>query len=194
MKALVLVMFVATSAYAPAYAGSISASFGEVSPERAEDTAREGGQTPPAQQPPAQPAPPAAAPQKSAPESAPTPPPNYQYAPDGRRDPFTSLVNRGTETTPQGRRDVARVRPQGLGGIAVDEVVVRGIMQSRGGWVAMIASPSGRTYSIRPGDRLFDGSVRAITPQAVILMQEVNDPLLLEKQREVRKFLRAEVK
>ena len=166
MKALVLVMIVATSAYA---------------------------QTP-APQPPAQPAPPAAAAQKSAPESAPTPPPNYQYTPDGRRDPFTSLVNRGTETTSQRGRDVARVRPQGLGGIAVDEVVVRGIMQSRGGWVAMIASPSGRTYSIRPGDRLFDGSVRAITPQAVILMQEVNDPLLLEKQREVRKFLRGEVK
>ena len=39
-----------------------------------------------------------------------------------------------------------------------------------------------------------DGTIRAITNQAVVLMQEVNDPLSLEKQREVRKSLRAEVK
>jgi hypothetical protein len=72
----------------------------------------------------------------------------------------------------------------------VDEVVVKGIVQSRGGWMAMIGSTSGKTYSIRPGDRLMDGNVRTITPQAVVLMQQVNDPLSLEKQREVRKYLR----
>jgi hypothetical protein len=123
-------------------------------------------------------------------DGAPTPASNYTYELDGRRDPFVSLVNRGSESgTPS-----TRVRPEGAAGILVDEVVVRGIVQSRGGYVAMIGSPSGRTYSIRPGDRLLDGSVRAITPQAVVLMQEVNDPLSLQKQREVRKFLRAEVK
>jgi Tfp pilus assembly protein PilP len=123
-------------------------------------------------------------------DGAPTPAANYTYEPDGRRDPFVSLVNRGSESGTAS----TRVRPEGAAGILVDEVVVRGIVQSRGGYVAMIGSPSGRTYSIRPGDRLLDGSVRAITPQAVVLMQEVNDPLSLQKQREVRKFLRAEVK
>jgi hypothetical protein len=54
----------------------------------------------------------------------------------------------------------------------------------------MIGSTSGKTYSIRPGDRLMDGTVRAITAQAVVLMQQVNDPLSLDKQREVRKYLR----
>lgn len=58
----------------------------------------------------------------------------------------------------------------------------------------MIGLPSGRSYTVRPGDRLMDGTVRTITAQAVVLMQEVNDPLSLEKQREVRKFLRGEVK
>jgi hypothetical protein len=33
-----------------------------------------------------------------------------------------------------------------------------------------------------------------VTAQAVILLQDVNDPLSLEKQREVRKYLRGEVK
>lgn len=136
-----------------------------------------------------QPAAPAAS--GNATESLPTPPANFEYQPDGRRDPFVNLVNRGTDargTAPVG------ARPDGAAGIAVDEVVVRGILQSRGGWIAMIAAPTGRTYTIKPGDRLLDGSVRTINAQSVVIMQEVNDPLSLEKQREVRKFLRGEVK
>jgi Tfp pilus assembly protein PilP len=127
----------------------------------------------------------------AAPKSVgPTPPADYAYDPADRRDPFLSLINRGTDA-----RGVAKTtRPEGLPGLTVEEVVVRGIVQSRGGWVAMVAAPSGRTYTIRPGDRLMDGNVRAITGQAVVLMQEVNDPLSLEKQREVRKVLRGEVK
>ena len=123
-------------------------------------------------------------------DAPPTPPANYAYAPDGRRDPFVSLINRGatSQKTPTG------VRAEGPGGILVEEVAVRGIFQSRGTWVAMIAAPTGRTYSIRAGDRLMNGSVRTIDAQAVVLMQEVNDPLSLEKQREVRKYLRGEVK
>lgn len=124
-------------------------------------------------------------------DAPPTPPSGYTYAPDGRRDPFVSLVNRGST----GSKTAARGdRVEGIGGVLVDEVAVRGIYQTRGTWVAMIAAPTGRTYSIRAGDRLMDGSVRTINAQAVVLMQEVNDPLSLEKQREVRKFLRGEVK
>lgn len=167
----------------PAFArGASLASFGGASQERVADLGDDGQA--PAPSAPAPKPPPAT-------EAAPTPPPNYAYSPAGRRDPFVSLVNRGTGSSagmPGG------TRPEGVAGILVDEVVVRGIMQSRGNWVAMIGTPSGRTYSVRPGDRLMDGSVRAITAQAVVLMQEVNDPLSLEKQREVRKYLRGEVK
>lgn len=141
------------------------------------------------------PAPKATAPATPATQSSgptpPTPPQNYAYDPETRRDPFVSLVNRGVDSRTGATKGT---RPEGLGGVAVEEVTVRGIVQSRGGWVAMIAAPTGRSYTIRPGDRLLDGSVRTINGQAVILMQEVNDPLSLEKQREVRKFLRAEVK
>jgi Tfp pilus assembly protein PilP len=125
-------------------------------------------------------------------ESAPSPPPNFQYSPEGRRDPFVSLINRGTSDARTTR--TATARADGLPGIMVDEVVVRGIVQTRGGWVAMIGAPNGRTYTARPGDKLMDGHVQTISPQIVILMQAVNDPLSLEKQREVRKYLRGEVK
>ena len=85
-------------------------------------------------------------------------------------------------------------RPEGIAGVMVDEVALRGIVQSQGAFVAMISAPNGRTYTVRQGDRLMDGAVRAINGQSVVMMQEVNDPLSLQKQREVRKQLRGEVK
>jgi Tfp pilus assembly protein PilP len=137
-----------------------------------------------------QPASPPPAPLIPSQEAPPTPLPGYAYESENRRDPFLSLVNRGSDARPAARGD----RPEGLPGILVEEVVVRGILQTKSGWIAMIGMPSGRTHTVRPGDRLMDGSVRTINAQAVVLMQEVNDPLSLEKQREVRKFLRGEVK
>ena len=43
----------------------------------------------------------------------------------------------------------------------------------------MISGPSGKMYTVRPGDRLFDGTMRTITADAVIIQQQVNDPLSL---------------
>ena len=57
-------------------------------------------------------------------------------------------------------------RPTASAGIGIGELVLRGLVESRGGWLAMIGTPSGKTYSIRPGDRLFDGNVTAITADA----------------------------
>jgi Tfp pilus assembly protein PilP len=132
------------------------------------------------------------APAPSAVDSAPTPAPNYAYAPASRRDPFVDLFNRGD--TDAARALHPAVRPEGIGGILVDEVVVRGVLQGRAGWIAMVGGPSGRTYTVRAGDRLMDGNVRAIDATSVILVKEVHDPLSVEKQREVRKYLRGEVK
>ena len=47
-----------------------------------------------------------------------------------------------------------------------------------------------KTYIVRSGDKLLDGTVRTITADAMVILQQVNDPLSLEKQREVRKLLR----
>lgn len=150
--------------------------------------------TAPAQPPPPAPAPsaPAAPAAPAAPrDSPPAPPPDYRYAPEGRRDPFVSLVNRGTDAS--GSRPLG-TRPEGLEGVLVEEAAVRGILESRGGYFAILAAPNGRTYTARPGDRLLDGSISRIDAGVVVFLQEVNDPLSLDKQREVRKPLRPEVK
>ena len=71
------------------------------------------------------------------------------------------------------------------------EISVRGVMQSRGLLVAMIQGPDNKTYIVHQGDKLLDGTIKAITPQGLIVIQEVNDPLSLVKQREIRKLLRS---
>jgi len=132
------------------------------------------------------PAPNAANPNAAAkPPATPAPPDNYSYDPSGRRDPFVSLLGTGLETKPTGKR------AEGVPGLAVSEISVRGVMQSRGGLVAMVQGPDNKTYVMHTGDKLIDGTVKAVTPQGLVIVQEVNDPLSLVKQREVRKLLRS---
>jgi Tfp pilus assembly protein PilP len=135
---------------------------------------------------PAQPTPAAPATAAPAPPTS-TPPPqeSYTYRADGRRDPFQSLVGIGTETRATGRRG------EGPSGMTLGEVSVRGILQSKGSLVAMIQGPDNKTYIVHQGDKLADGTIKTITPQGLVVTQEVNDPLSLVKQREVRKMLRS---
>lgn len=110
---------------------------------------------------------------------------DFTYRPDGRRDPFTSLVGSGTDTSVTGRKG------EGLAGFAVGEISVRGIMQSRGLLIAMVHGPDDKTYLIHQGDKLADGVVKNVTPQGLVVVQDVSDPLSVQKHREVRKLLRS---
>ena len=109
----------------------------------------------------------------------------YTYQPEGRRDPFVSLVGTGTEP------HVTSKRGDGAAGMTLAEISVRGIVQSRGELVAMVQGPDNKTYIVHQGDKLADGTIKTITPQGLVVIQEVNDPLSLVKQREVRKLLRS---
>jgi len=75
--------------------------------------------------------------------------------------------------------------------MTVGEISVRGILESKGGLVAMIQGPDNKTYIVHTGDKLLDGSIKSITAQGLIVIQDVNDPLSLVRQREVRKLLRS---
>ena len=55
----------------------------------------------------------------------------------------------------------------------------------------MIQGPDNKTYVVKAGDRLMDGTVKSIVQDAVVFSQDVNDPLSLVKQKEIRKSLRS---
>jgi Tfp pilus assembly protein PilP len=118
------------------------------------------------------------------PDTTPKPatPESYSYDPAGRRDPFMNLL--GTGGGPTSRKG------EGPSGIAVAEISVRGVLQSRNGLIAMVQGPDNKTYIVHQGDKLLDGSIKTITAQGLVIEQDVNDPLSVVKQREVRRLLR----
>ena len=73
----------------------------------------------------------------------------------------------------------------------INEVSVKGIVRNTSGFVALIQGPDNKTYVVKAGDRLMDGTVKSIVQDAVVFSQDVNDPLSLVKQKEIRKALRS---
>ena len=143
------------------------------------------GQQPAQPAKPAAPAPGAAAPaQPEKKQDLPVVDPAYVYEPAGRRDPFISLLGRGQEGNP------TATRPAGLPGLLIGEVTVKGVLKDRAGFIALLQAPDRKTYNVRVGDKLFDGTVKSINQEKVVFSQDVNDPLSLVKQREVPKPVR----
>ena len=136
----------------------------------------------PAQTAPAPAPPPVAGQPPAKPAEAPTP---FTYNPEGRRDPFVSLLGRGSDPKGTG------VRPPGVPGLLINEVSIKGIVRNSVGFVALIQGPDNKTYVVKAGDRLMDGTVKSIIQDAVVFSQDVNDPLSLVKQKEIRKTLRS---
>lgn len=104
----------------------------------------------------------------------------YRYDPQGRRDPFRSLVG----PTPKVSRENA---PPGPAGFLIDEMDLQGVVRSRQGLMAMVNGPDNNGYLLKQGDKVFDGEVVRITPTSVVFRQEVNDPTRIERFREVVK-------
>jgi Tfp pilus assembly protein PilP len=165
MRLLVLLALVTTAAALPSVARAQTPAAGAVKPA-----------VPPATAAPSGPA-----------SSTPPQPEPYVYNPEARRDPFLSLLGSGGDT----RGSAPSRRGDGAAGMLVAEVSVRGVLQSRGELVAMIQGPDNKTYIVRKGDKLLDGTIKSVTAQGLIVVQEVNDPLSLVKQREVPKLLRS---
>ena len=111
----------------------------------------------------------------------------FTYTADGRRDPFVALL-RGSGSAVLATTET--VRASGLAGLDTAEVTLRGVLMSQGGYVAMVKGNDEKTYIVRAGDRLADGTIRAITSRMLVIAQQVKEPLSRISEREVRKMLR----
>jgi Tfp pilus assembly protein PilP len=106
----------------------------------------------------------------------------YRYDPQGRRDPFRSLIGPSPKLEPG-------ARPPGVPGFLIDELKLSGIFKTREGLTAMVTGPDNKGHLLRAGQKVLDGEVIRVTATGVVFRQEVNDPTRIERFREVVKDL-----
>jgi hypothetical protein len=96
-----------------------------------------------------------------------------------RRDPFESLV---------GRQNKAPTNlPPGKLGLQVSTLRLDGIVSSPNGMIAVVSNPQARTYFLREGDRLYDGSVEKISMDGVSFHEEGKDAFGKPVEHQVNK-------
>ena len=101
-----------------------------------------------------------------------------------RRDPFESLIGRQ-----QGKR--APNLPPGKAGLQVSTLRLDGVVKAPNGMIAVVSNPQARTYFLREGDHLYDGSVEKITMDGVSFHEEGKDAFGKPVERQVNKRLYA---
>src|SRR6267378_2114708 len=97
-----------------------------------------------------------------------------------RRDPFESLIGRQ-----QGKG--APNLPPGKAGLQVSTLRLDGIVKAPNGMIAVVSNPQARTYFLREGDHLFDGSVEKISMDGVSFHEEGKDAFGKPMERQVNK-------
>ena len=96
-----------------------------------------------------------------------------------RRDPFESLIGRQNKTV--------AVLPPGKAGLQVSTLRLDGIVKAPNGMIAVVSNPQARTYFLREGDHLYDGSVEKISMDGVSFHEEGKDAFGRPVERQVNK-------
>jgi hypothetical protein len=95
-----------------------------------------------------------------------------RYTSGGRRDPFLSpiapkkKVENLDEELPRGQQ------PPGIGGMYMAQVKLLGVVAGEGAPTAIFQGTDKRAYFLLEKDKLFDGYVKKIEPDSVILIRE----------------------
>ena len=97
-----------------------------------------------------------------------------------RRDPFESLLGRQSSKAPANL-------PPGKLGLQVSTLRLDGIVRAPNGMIAVVSNPQSRTYFLREGDRLYDGSVEKISMDGVSFHEEGKDAFGKPVERQVNK-------
>ncbi len=101
-----------------------------------------------------------------------------------RRDPFRAIVVKKAEA------EIPAQLPPGKAGLVIGQLQVQGIARSIDGtWIAVVDNNTNRAYFLREGDKLYNGTVSAISPDHVVFMEETTDARGQKSTREVVKRL-----
>jgi len=99
---------------------------------------------------------------------------------DGRRDPFLSpVVNSATgPACSTGKRC-----------LEIDQIVVRGVVKSDNGMIAVVVNALNKAYFLKENDPVYNGYVLKITGDSVVFKETYQDKLGKEFTREIVKKL-----
>ncbi len=110
------------------------------------------------------------------------PPGEFVYRPEGRRDPFVSLLR---------SRNVRAKREtlHGLAGLMIDEVDLSGIAFANGRFHVLLTGPDGRPYKVGLGTKLYDGEITHIDHGSVTFRKILTVALGGQRERTIIKRL-----
>jgi Tfp pilus assembly protein PilP len=99
---------------------------------------------------------------------------------EGRRDPFVSpVVNSATgPACSTGKRC-----------LEIDQIVVRGVVKSETGMIAVVVNALNKAYFLKESDPVYNGYVLKITGDSVVFKETYQDKLGKEFTREIVKKL-----
>src|SRR6185437_8730460 len=103
--------------------------------------------------------------------------------PSGKRDPFISPVREGVGTGPS--------CTVGKKCLAIDSVVLKGIVTAQAGSIAVVVNSRNATYFLRENDPVFNGYVVKITPDSIVFRENVMDRVGKMSTRDVVKRVSA---
>jgi hypothetical protein len=97
------------------------------------------------------------------------------YASGDRRDPFLSTPRPKKSAKPATAEDEEISRglpPPGIAGTYIAQAKLEGISEGTGRRVAVVRGAESRAYFLKEGDRLFDGYLKSIQSDSIILVRE----------------------
>ena len=99
----------------------------------------------------------------------------------GRRDPFKDLLE-GTDSDDENPAE-------GIAQIAVDNVVLSGIIKVRGNFTAIIADPQGFSLYVKKGDKFLDGYILNVeSSQVTFIKTKKRGTVLFEPEKIVKRL------
>ena len=115
-------------------------------------------------------------------------PSEFNYNPMGRREPFKAIIKDGKD---EEKKPNSNIPP--LQRLSLTELNLIGIVWGGFGFTAMVQTPDGKGYTVRPGTRVGpnNGVVSSITENTVVVQERYTDVYGNKQVREYIKLLHA---
>jgi Tfp pilus assembly protein PilP len=106
----------------------------------------------------------------------------------GRRDPFISPIRLQDE-----KMKSTSVCTTGARCLIIDQVVLKGVVKTTSGMIAMVENAAKKQYNLKEKDPVFNGFVLKISGDSVVFRETITDNLGKQTAKEVVKRVTAPV-